>query len=296
MNASLDQIEIGVDVGGTFTDFVCRFPDHSCVALKVPSDRKDPGQAVLGGLLKLAAAHQIQLQNVTRFTHGTTVATNAVIERTGAKIALLTTAGFRDVLEIGRQGRSELYQLELKPEAPVFLAPRERRWEIRERLRASGAVDTPLSEQSVAEAVEGLASRGIESVAICLLYSFLDPTHERRAREIVTASNPALAVSISSDVDPAFREYERTVATCFDAYIKPVVDGYLSRLSEGLKQIAVDAPLQVMQSRGGLAAEHIARHRPVRLFLSGPAAGVIGASAAAARCPASALMGPNRLN
>jgi N-methylhydantoinase A/oxoprolinase/acetone carboxylase beta subunit len=172
--------------------------------------------------------------------------------------------------------RRRMYDLALEPEVPTFLASRRLREEVRERVDARGAVLVPLDEQSVRDAVLSLADAGVEAIAVCLLFSFLNATHERRIAEIVAEIAPGLPVSLSCDVDPAFREYERTVVTAFDAYIKPVVGAYLARMERGLVAADVAAPLQMMQSRGGLAGAAIARRRPVRLFLSGPAGGVVG--------------------
>ena len=272
------DIEIGIDIGGTFTDIVCRRRGEPDTIFKLPTTRTDPGQAVLQAIEQLAPDYPPQA--IKRFVHGTTVATNAVLERKGAKTGLLTTEGFKDVLEIGRQIRHTLYDVILEPETPVFLAPGARRIEIPERLDASGHVLTPLDEQAVLDAAENLAADGVEAIAICFLFAFLNPTHERRARELISQNHPDISISLSSDVDPAFREYERTVATTFDAYIKPIVDGYLDRLEDNLRKAGVPAPLQVMQSRGGAAGAPVVRRRPVRMFLSGPAAGVIGGQAA----------------
>ena len=269
--------EIGVDVGGTFTDVVCRRPGRPPAIIKVPTTRDDPAKGVLAALDRLADADGVKIQDVARFVHGTTVATNAVIERKGAKVGVLTTKGFRDILEIGRQIRRAVYSVILEPETPVFLAPGARRKEVTERIAADGSVLIPLDESTVCRAVAELVEDGVEAIAICFLFSFLSPAHEQRAREIIRQAYPNLDISISCEVDPAFREYERTVVTAFDAYIKPVVDGYLQRLTDRLVGAGVGAPLQIMQSRGGISAASVARQRPVRLFLSGPAAGVIGA-------------------
>jgi N-methylhydantoinase A/oxoprolinase/acetone carboxylase beta subunit len=223
--------------------------------------------------------HGVPSEDITRFAHGTTVATNAVIERQGARVGLITTEGFRDTLEIGRQMRRQLYDLRLKPETPGWLAPGARRVEVTERVGADGSVVTPLDEHSLARAIAAMKAAEVESVAVCLLFSFVNPDHERRIAAALAEAMPGVPVSLSSEVDPVFREYERTVATAFDAYIKLVVDDYLGRMEQVLAVAGVPTPLQVMQSRGGLAAASVARRRPVRLFLSGPAAGVIGANA-----------------
>ena len=270
------RFEIGVDIGGTFTDIVCRERGGALHVLKVPTTRDDPSQAVIKSIADLAERWGVAADRITRFAHGTTVATNAVLERKGARIGVLTTAGFRDVLEIGRQLRTDVYRVILDPQAPVFLAPRRYRREIPERLDASGTVLTTLDETAVAKAADELVQEGVEAIAISFLFSFRNPAHERRAAELIRKRHPALALSLSHEVDPAFREYERTVITAFDAYLKPRVDTYLKRLGERLAKVGIDAPLQVMQSRGGLAIAEVARQRPVRLFLSGPAAGVIG--------------------
>ena len=164
----------------------------------------------------------------------------------------------------------------LEPVTPGFLAPGAQRKEAREQVSAQGEVIVPLDEDSVRRAAAELVSDGVQAIAVCYLFSFLHPQHERRTRELIEAAHPGIAVSLSSDVDPTFREYERTVVTAFDAYMKPVVGRYLERLEDGLRAAHVTAPLQIMQSRGGLAGTSVARKRPVRLFLSGPAAGVIG--------------------
>ncbi|MBI2736121.1 MAG: hydantoinase/oxoprolinase family protein [Rhodospirillales bacterium] len=270
------RFEIGVDIGGTFTDIVCRERGGALHVLKVPTTRGDPSQAVIKSIAELAERWGVSADRIGRFAHGTTVATNAVLERKGARIGLLTTAGFRDVLEIGRQLRTDVYRVILDPQAPVFLAPRRYRREIPERLDASGTVLTALDEAAVVKAADELVQKGVEALAISFLFSFRNPAHERRAAELIRKRHPTLALSLSHEVDPAFREYERTVITAFDAYLKPRVDTYLARLGEGLAKAGIDAPLQVMQSRGGLAIAEVARQRPVRLFLSGPAAGVIG--------------------
>jgi N-methylhydantoinase A len=271
-------VSLGIDIGGTFTDVIASSPDETRI-LKVPSTRSEPSAAVMTALRELEAVHGIRPADIARFAHGTTVATNAVIERRGARIGIVTTEGFRDVLELGRQIRHQLYDLVLKPETPGWLAPGARRVEVRERIAADGSVVTPLDPASVDAAIDRLLAEGVAAVAVCLLFSFRNTAHEQAVREAFRRRAPHVAVSLSSDVDPAFREYERTVVTAFDAYIKPVVDRYLGAMSEHLSAAGVPAPLQVMQSRGGLAGAETARRRPVRLFLSGPAAGALGGAA-----------------
>lgn len=276
------MLSIAVDIGGTFTDVVTRNDRGSLSYFKVPTTRTDESIAVLQSIQRIVADSGVPASEIRRFAHGTTVATNAVLERRGAAVGLLTTEGFRDVLEIGRQMRHQMYDLLLKPETPGFLAPGARRMEVTERIDAEGRVLVPLDEEGVRAAARALVDQGVEAIAICFLFSFVNPDHERRARAIIEQAHPQLQVTVSHEVDPAFREYERTVVTAFDAYVKPVIDRYLTRLEEGLASADVGSPLQVMQSRGGLMASPIARQRPVRLFLSGPAAGVIGARIAGA--------------
>ncbi|WGF87843.1 hydantoinase/oxoprolinase family protein [Marinivivus vitaminiproducens] len=270
------SIDIGIDIGGTFTDVVCRRVGQPMLATKIMSTRKDPSAAVMHAVRYMVENWGIRPSEVGRFLHGTTVATNAVLERKGAKLGLLTTQGFKDVLEIGRQMRSSLYGVILEPETPVFLARGKYRKEIPERVDAKGTVITELDEDAVRTAVRELVDDGVQAIAVCYLFAFQNAEHERRTQAIINEMAPEIMVSISSEVDPAFREYERTVVTAFDAYMKPVIDRYMAQIEDGLGKVSIEAPLQVMQSRGGLSVSAVARKRPVRLFMSGPAAGVIG--------------------
>ena len=270
---------VGVDVGGTFTDVVCVRDGRPPIVFKVPSTPADPGDAAIAAVRRLAAREGVESRSIAQLAHGTTVATNAVLERKGGRLGIIATEGFRDTLEIGRQMRREMYEVRLDPQTPVFLAPRALRRGVRERIGPRGEVIEPLDEGSVRAALDRLVAAGVECVAVCLLFSFVNPAHERRVREIARAEHPELEISLSSEVDPAFREYERTAVTAFDAYIKPTVRSYLTSLGSRLGGAGVPAPLQVMQSRGGLSSADLARDRPVRLFLSGPAAGVIGGQA-----------------
>ena len=281
MTESDAPFRVGVDVGGTFTDVVCTRDGQPPLVFKVPSTPANPGEAALAGVERLAA-EGVEPGSLAQLAHGTTVATNAVLERTGGRLGIITTEGFRDTLEIGRQMRREMYEVRLDPQTPVFLAPRAMRIGVRERVGPGGEVIEPLDENSVRAALDRLVAAGAECIAVCLLFSFINPEHERRVREIARSEHPELEVSLSSEVDPAFREYERTAVTAFDAYIKPAVRRYLADLGKRLGETGVPAPLQVMQSRGGLASAELARNRPVRLFLSGPAAGVIGGQATGA--------------
>jgi len=273
---SQNRYDIGIDIGGTFTDVVCRRPGEPMRTTKIMSTRQDPSQAVMRAVQYMVENWNIAPSDIGHFLHGTTVATNAVLERKGARLGLLTTAGFKDVLEIGRQMRHALYGIILEPETPIFLAPGKYRKEVPERIGSKGEVVTPLDEDAVRRAVRELLNDGVQAIAVCYLFSFQNPAHEQRTREIIAEEAPGLMVSISSEVDPAFREYERTVVTGFDAYMKPVIDRYMEQIEDGLQRTGIASPLQVMQSRGGLSISSVARKRPVRLFMSGPAAGVIG--------------------
>ncbi|MCR0985703.1 hydantoinase/oxoprolinase family protein [Roseomonas populi] len=270
-------MEIGIDIGGTFTDAVLRGRDGSLRSLKVPSTPDDPARAVVHALDRLLG--EGGAEDVRRFLHGTTVATNAILESTAAPVGLITTRGFADVIELGRMTRASNYDLLFGPQTPVALVPPERRMEVAERIGADGTVWEPLDETEVAEAARALEKAGAQAVGICFLFAFANPAHERRAREIVRATCPGLAVSLSSEVDPAPREYERTCATAFDAALKPVMSSYLGRIETILGGAGVGAPLQVMHSRGGLLGAAAARERPIRLTLSGPSAAAIGAAA-----------------
>ena len=274
---------IGVDIGGTFTDIVALDGAGRLVLAKVPSTPKDLLEGIGHAVARVLALAGAPASSVERFIHGTTVATNAVLEQKGAVTAVLTTEGFEDVLEMGRQKRSRMYDLDMDAETPTFVAPRRRRIGIRERLDARGAVLVPLDEDQVRAAVAALARDGVQALAVCYLFSFVDPAHERRTREICREVAPELSVSLSSDVDPTFREYERLVVTAFDAYLGPVVKRYLAGLAVTLRGLGIGGVPLVMRSRGGIVSAGLAAQEPVTLFLSGPAGGVVGARFAAAR-------------
>ena len=283
MKESKARYRIGVDVGGTFTDVIGRREDRVWSA-KVPSSPKDLVAGVLAGVEAVLALSGAAPGDIDRFVHGTTIATNAILEEKGARIGLLMTEGFEDVLEIGRQKRSRMYDLFMAPETPVFLAPGRRRAGITERIDSDGSIVVPLDETGVRETVARLVEEeGIEAVAVCYLFSFRNPAHERRTADIIARDFPRLAVSISSEVDPVFREYERTCVTAFDAYVRPIVNGYLDRLDGALRRRGIRAPLLIMQSRGGAASARRTVARPVTTLLSGPAAGALGGRSAGER-------------
>src|SRR5215475_5649683 len=278
------MLEIAVEIGGTFTDIVCLQDQQRLYLTNVPSTPHDLVQGVQQGVARVLVLAGQPTMAVERFIHSTTIATNAILEQKGAITGILMTAGFEDVLEIGRQKRSQMYDLFLDPETPSFLAPRRQRVGIRERLDARGSVLQPLDEAQVVQAVATLQQRyGVQAVAVCYLFSFINPAHELRTRELIVQNFPDLTVSLSSEIDPVFREYERVCVTAFDAYARPIVEVYMQRLAEALSAMGIRVTLQVMQSRGGLTSAQTAMDRPVTMLLSGPAAGVIGGRFAGAQ-------------
>lgn len=271
------MLEIAVDIGGTFTDIVCLRDKRTLYATKVSSTPRDLARGVREGTAKVLRLADASPYEVTRFVHGTTIATNAILEHRGAPLGLLTTAGFEDTLEIGRIKRSKMYDLFLDSQTPTFLAPGRRRVGISERVDAQGAILVPLDEDQVRRAVRRLVEeQAVGAIAVCYLFSFRNPTHELRTREIIREECPDLSVSLSSQVDPVFQEYERTAVTAFDAYVRPNVVSYLAKLEDELAGLGLAVRIQVMQSRGSITAASTAMERPVTLALSGPAAGVMG--------------------
>jgi N-methylhydantoinase A len=267
---------IGVDVGGTFTDFFA-FQDTTdrIVLHKVQSTPGNPAQAVILGLRELEVRHGIGLDAITRLSHGTTVATNALIQRRGGKVALVVTQGFRDLIEIGRQIRPHVFSLQ--EDYPAPLVPRELRFEAAERVTADGSALRALAPKSVLALVNAIGEAKPDACAVCLLFSFLDPTHEGMIRDALSAAFPDMYLSISSDVQPEFREYERLSTTVLNAYLQPVIDRYLGDFAKGVTEAAPNAALGINQSSGGLMSVARARHVPIRTALSGPAAGAVGA-------------------
>lgn len=258
---------IGIDTGGTFTDFTWLDGHGRLRVHKQPTTPDDPSRAVVDGL-----AQADELPSDAAVIHGSTVATNALLERHGARTALITTAGFRDVLAIGRQNRPDLYAL--VPQKPPPLVERLWRLEAVERVSSAGEVLVPLDEEALVPALDQLAAGQIESVAVCLLFSFLHPYHERRIAQLVHRRlGPGVFVSLSVDILPEYREYERTAATVINAYVTPLMSRYLRRLTE---QIA-PRRLAVMQSNGGIISAAVAGAQAARTALSGPAGGVVGA-------------------
>jgi N-methylhydantoinase A len=268
---------LGIDIGGTFTDIVLYNHDDARVfSHKELTTPEEPTTGAIHGIQTLLAREQVRGEQVSRLVHATTLFTNALIERRGVKTGLIATEGFRDTLEMRREFKYDLYDLFI--EMPQTLVPREVRMEARERVLADGSVDTPLDEASVKEAGARLVAQGVESVAITFLHSYANPSHEQRARDVLKKEFPALYVSISSEVAPQIREYERTSTTAANAYVLPIADRYLESLAERLKEIGIGCPLLMMLSNGGLTNVSEARRFPVQLLESGPAAGAIAAA------------------
>jgi N-methylhydantoinase A len=263
------EARLGVDVGGTFTDLVA-LVDGRLITAKVPTTPSNQARGVVSALDLVQPA----LGAVAGFAHGSTVATNALLERRGARTALVTTEGFRDVIEIGRQNRPALYDLTW--DRPAALVPRELRFTVRERMGPDGVL-VPLDEGSVGAAVDACRAAGVEAVAVCLLFGFLHPEHEQRVGEALRKALPGVQVSLSSEVLPEFREYERCSTTVANSYLTPRLAAYLGSLADEVEALGLPAPL-VMQSSGGAAEIGTAAAHAVSCILSGPAGGVVGAA------------------
>jgi N-methylhydantoinase A len=272
---------LGVDVGGTFTDFFLVDERTGETHIhKAPSTPDDPSRAIIDGIAALSEKAAVT-KSVRVLAHGTTVATNALIQRRGGRPALLTTAGFKDLLEIGRQTRPKIY--DLKADHPEPLVPRERRLEVAERVDANGIAILPLTDAEIARAVAAIGALDIDCVAVCFLFSFLNSNHEQRVGAALRAAYPHLDVSLSSDVQPEFREYERLSTTVLNTFLQPEVGRYMARLKRSFADVSASARIGICQSSGGLMSVDRAAEMPIRTALSGPAAGVVGAIAVAAR-------------
>ncbi len=268
--ASPRRVRVGVDTGGTFTDFVYHTSDGQAHIFKLASTPTDPSVAITEGLARIARETGAKLSEI-EVIHGTTVGTNALLQRRGARTALVTTAGFEDVLEIGRQARPRLYDLNVTRPAP--LVPRRLRFGVRERVAASGEVLEALDESALFRLVEKLRRARVESIAVVLLFSFVRPRHEQKIAEALRRLGVPL--SVSHLILPEYREYERTSTVVINAYLQPLMGAYLGRLGR-------EAPgLWVMQSSGGSVSSAVSAREPVRTILSGPAGGVVGALRAA---------------
>jgi N-methylhydantoinase A len=276
-SSSAGRARIGVDIGGTFTDLV--WVDETTGGVRVSkllTTPKEPAQAVEQGVVALLHDAASAPASVSTLIHGTTLATNAVIERKGAMAGLLTTAGFRDALEIGREGRYDMYDLFIDPPAP--LVPRHLRLEVTERVLADGGVLTPLDEESARAAVSALLAAGVEAIAVSLLHAYRNPAHERALAALVSRMAPGLPVSCSSEVVPEIREFERTSTTVANVYVMPLMARYLDDLERKIHQLGITGNFYMMLSSGGIATPATAKRVPIRLVESGPAAGALAAA------------------
>ena len=275
----MKPLRAGVDIGGTFTDIVLLGDGGERYTKKVSSTVDDYARAIVDGLSALLA--EIGGGRIVELLHGTTVASNAILEHKGARTGLITTRGFRDVLEIRNLRMPRLYDMSWTKPPP--LVERRLRVEVDERVTAQGEIDTPLDEASVEKATAFLVSEGVEAIAVCLLHSYLNPAHEQRVKEIVARLAPATTLCISAEVLPLINEYERSSTTVINAYVRPIVERYLSRLIGEVARIGIDVPLLLMQSNGGLTTAKAATVTPMHIIESGPAAGVVGVQALCAR-------------
>ena len=271
----MTNYRVGVDIGGTFTDIVFLADDGTVLARKVASTPDDYSRGVLEGVRGGVDELGILPSAVSEISHGFTVATNAIIENKGANTALITTEGFRDILELRRNRVPRLYDLNY--EKPPSLVKRQLRLEVRERLNYKGEVLRPLEPSDVDSAIDKIAHEGVESVAVCLLHSYANPEHEQYIARVLRERMPQVNLTLSSELLPEMKEYERTSTTVINGYVRPVVERYLGLLTEGLRDMGITVPLSIMQSNGGLATSRIAMEKPVYCIESGPAAGVVGA-------------------
>lgn len=274
------SIRAGVDIGGTFTDIVLEMPSGQ-ISTKVLTTYARPEDAIIEGLLAVCHKADISPSDIGMVIHGTTLATNALIERRGAKTALITTQGFRDVIEMRTESRFEQYDLNLV--LPEPLIPREYRYTVKERLLADGSIDTPLDIDDVIALTDELKAQSIQSIAVGLLHSYANPVHEQQIGAILAEYVPDMLVSLSSDVSPQMREYERFNTVAANAYVKPIMASYLERLKSRLKDNDISAPVFLMHSGGGIMDLESAAAFPVRLVESGPAGGAIFAADIASR-------------
>ena len=270
-----EQVRVGIDVGGTFTDIAID-RDGRIASGKVLTDHTSPERAIIAGISQVAGEAGIALSAIEMVIHGTTLVTNALIERRGARTALITTRGFRDVIEMRTENRFEQYDLDLV--LPTPLIARADRFTLNERIDARGNILQALDEDELAALVEEVGQGGYESIAVGLIHSYVNDSHERRVRDAIRARHAGISISISSQVSPQMREYERFNTVCANAYVKPMVAAYLHRLEIGMAEAGIKAPIFMMHSGGGLMSVESASEFPVRLLESGPAGGAIYAA------------------
>ncbi|MEJ8566015.1 hydantoinase/oxoprolinase family protein [Elongatibacter sediminis] len=268
-----DKARLAVDIGGTFTDIVLERPGAPRLTAKLLTTHQQPGEAVLAGIRDVLRRAELQPADLGLIIHGTTLATNALIERRGAVTALLTTEGHRDALEMAHEDRFEQYDIMIDRPAP--LVPRYLRLPVRERLDRNGGIRIPLDEASVEAALPVLDENAVESVAIGYLHAFVNPEHEQRTAELLRAARPDLSITLASEVCPEIREFERLSTACANAYVRPLMARYLERLAQQLAELGIRCPFLLMTSGGGLTTLETASRFPIRLVESGPAGGAI---------------------
>ena len=269
-------MRVGFDVGGTFTDFVLETDDGQLRTAKRLTTYPDPSEACLAGLDGVMAEAGVPWPDLAQAVHGTTLGSNLVIERKGRGIALVTTEGFRDILVIGREKRYDLYDLQI--EKPEPLVDRSMVFEVPERTLADGSVERPMDEEAARQVIRQAVSRGVVSLAVCFLHSYVNPAHEQAFARLVAEEAPGMAVSLSSEVSPRFREYERASTTVVNAYLIPSVREYVARMVRELSSRGYGRKLFIMQSSGGVATAEAMADHPVRMIESGPAAGALMAA------------------
>ena len=275
---------VGVDIGGTFTDIVLMYENGRVLTRKVSSSVDDYARAIAEGLAELFAEHALDAGAIREVRHGTTIAANAVLEHKGARTGLITTKGFRDVLEIRNLRMPRLYDIAWQKPPP--LVERYLRVVVDERMDHRGKVVRPLDPADAERAVRHLLGLGVQAIAVCLLHAYANPAHEQMIKAAIERLAPGLPLAISSEVLPEIKEYERTSSTVVNAYVMPVVGRYLRRLQQDLGALGVRAPLLLMQSNGGLMSAEAAAVKPMHIIESGPAGGVVGAQALAGVCGA----------
>jgi len=270
------KYRIGIDTGGTFTDVVL-FDEKGLCITKTHSTPSNPGIAVINGINKIAHIHGIDPKEIDFLVHGTTVATNSLLEYKGVETAILLTEGFKDILSIARQTRPKLYDWFVKRPDPFI--PRHLRYEVSERVIYTGEVIRPMNEVQISRIARELREKNITSIAVCLLHSYANPAHEIEIREVFTKEFPEAKICLSSDILREIREYERLSTTVINAYVMPIIERYLAYLQERMRDQEIKVELNIMQSNGGIMTAETAARKSVNTILSGPAGGVIGCMA-----------------
>ena len=280
---------IGVDVGGTFTDFsVFNLETGELFHYKDSSTPGDPSRAIVKGVKDVLEIKKAQAQDVVYLAHGTTVGTNALIEKKGARVGLITTEGFKDLMEIGNQKRPSLY--DLQAQKPVPLIPSGCNIGVRERIRYDGSVYTPLDEENVRQAVRQLKQYGVQAIAVCTLFSFINPAHENRIKEIIAEEYPEVYTTISSELAPEFREYSRMSTTVLNSYLGPVMKKYVNNFQTSVREMGIQAEPYITQSKGSIISIKETIDCPIKCAVSGPSAGVVAASFIGRQCNADKII------